>query len=90
MVRDELRRGYAEEDGQVTAGYASVGAAVFDHGSRPIAAVAVTFADDVDARTRDRLGRAAVAAAANVTARISGRHPGGDGRSAAPVPARMS
>jgi len=75
VVRGELRRGYAEEDGQVTARYASVAAAVFDHGSRPIAAVAVTFAGDVDLRTRERLGAAAVAAASTVTARISGRRP---------------
>jgi IclR family acetate operon transcriptional repressor len=87
LVRTEVRRGYAEEDGQVTAGYASVAAAVFDHGSRPIAAVAVTFAGDLDPRTRERLGRAAVAAAATVTARISGRRPKDDGRSEAPSPA---
>lgn len=74
-IRTEKARGYAEEDGQVTAGYASVAAAVFDHGGRPIAAVALTFADDVEPRRRARLGAAAVAAADVVTARISGRRP---------------
>lgn len=75
VIRDEQRRGFAEEDGQVTPGYASVAAPVFDHGGRPIAAVALTFADDVDRATRARLGKAAVAAADTVTARISGRRP---------------
>jgi DNA-binding IclR family transcriptional regulator len=74
-IRVERQRGWAEEDGQVTPGYASVAACVFDHGGRPTAAIAVTFADDVDARRRDRLGAAAVAAADALTARISGRRP---------------
>lgn len=37
------RRGWAVEDGYVTAGFASVAAPVFDHGGRPIAAISVTF-----------------------------------------------
>lgn len=37
------RRGWAVEDGRVSAGTASVAAAVFDHNARPIAAVGVTF-----------------------------------------------
>ena len=75
MVRVERRRGYAEEDGLVTPGYASVAACVFDHGARPTAAVAVTFGSDVAPPQRARLGAAAVAAADAVTARISGRRP---------------
>ncbi|MFN8148349.1 MAG: IclR family transcriptional regulator [Candidatus Nanopelagicales bacterium] len=74
-IRTELAQGYAEEDGEVTAGYASVAAAVFDHGARPIAAVALTFGDDVEPRRRARLGAAAVSAADAITARISGRRP---------------
>ena len=37
-------RGYAVEDGHVTPGLASVGAAVLDHTDHPVAAVAVTYA----------------------------------------------
>jgi DNA-binding IclR family transcriptional regulator len=37
------RRGYAVEDGLVTPGLASVGAAVLDHSGHPVAAVAVTY-----------------------------------------------
>jgi hypothetical protein len=48
---------------------------VFDHGARPVAAVALTFPSSTDRRRRDRLGQAARSAAALVTARISGRGP---------------
>jgi DNA-binding IclR family transcriptional regulator len=73
LLAVERRRGWADEDGEVTEGLASVAAAVFDHGSRPVAAVALTFpAED---GLRDRLGPAAVAAATTLTARISGRAP---------------
>jgi len=75
LVRVERDRGYAEEDGLVTSGYASVAACVFDHGGRPTAAVALTFAADVDVRRRARHGAAVVAAADALTARISGRRP---------------
>ena len=74
-VRRERRQGYAEEDGLVTAGYASVAACVFDHGSRPTAAVALTFAADLGPARRARLGAAAMAAADALTSRISGRRP---------------
>lgn len=37
------QRGYAVEDGLVTPGLASVGAAVLDHTGHPVAAVAVTY-----------------------------------------------
>ena len=37
------RRGWAVEDGYVTAGFASVAAPVLDHGGRPIAAISSTF-----------------------------------------------
>ena len=40
------QRGYAVEDGQVTPGLASVGAAVLDHTAHPVAAVAVTYPAD--------------------------------------------
>jgi DNA-binding IclR family transcriptional regulator len=74
-IRTEKHQGYAEEHGLITAGYASVAACVFDHGSRPTAAVALTFSADVDPRRRARLGSAVVAAADALTGRISGRRP---------------
>jgi DNA-binding IclR family transcriptional regulator len=37
------RAGHAEEDGEVTLGFASVAAAVLDHNAHPVAAVAVTY-----------------------------------------------
>jgi DNA-binding IclR family transcriptional regulator len=39
----ERRRGWAVEDGHVTPGFASVAHPVFDHGARPMAAIAVTL-----------------------------------------------
>lgn len=42
LLRAETDRGWAVEDGYVTAGFATVADAVFDHGGRPIAAVGVT------------------------------------------------
>lgn len=77
VLAAERRRGWASEDGEVTEGFASVAAAVFDHGGRPVAAVALTFDERTDERTRSRLGPAAVAAADAVSARISGRRPVG-------------
>ncbi|SHG44871.1 IclR family transcriptional regulator [Streptoalloteichus hindustanus] len=43
LLTAERRRGWAVEDGYVTAGFASVAAPVFDHGGRPVAAISVTF-----------------------------------------------
>ncbi len=43
LLSAERRRGWAVEDGHVTPGFASVAAAAFDHGGRPVAAVGVTF-----------------------------------------------
>jgi DNA-binding IclR family transcriptional regulator len=43
MLAAERRRGWAVEDGYVTPGFASVAAAAFDHGGRPVAAIGVTF-----------------------------------------------
>jgi DNA-binding IclR family transcriptional regulator len=43
LLSAERQRGWAVEDGYVTADFASVAAPVFDHGGRPIAAISVTF-----------------------------------------------
>jgi DNA-binding IclR family transcriptional regulator len=73
LLADTYRRGWAEEDGEVTDGLASVGAAAFDHTGLPVAALAVTF------RTtgRDRAARAALAARVIAGARELTRRFGG-------------
>ena len=43
ILAEEVRRGWAVEDGYVTAGFASVACPVFDHGGRPAAAISMTF-----------------------------------------------
>ncbi|MGN6521645.1 MAG: IclR family transcriptional regulator [Actinomycetes bacterium] len=74
VLSDERRRGWSCEDEEVTAGYASVAAAARDHTGRPVAAVALTFRRERLAPDRwPELARPAVAAAAQLTARLSGR-----------------
>jgi DNA-binding IclR family transcriptional regulator len=76
VLAEGRRTGYAVEDGEVTPGLASVGAAVHDHTGRPVAGAAVTFeADDVDAAGRAGLARQVRAAAAELTRRIRGHAP---------------
>jgi DNA-binding IclR family transcriptional regulator len=43
LLAAERRRGWAVEDGYVTAGFASVASPVLDHGGRPVAAISTTF-----------------------------------------------
>lgn len=43
LLTETRQRGYATEDGEVTPGFASVAAAVFDHNGHPVAGVAVTY-----------------------------------------------
>jgi DNA-binding IclR family transcriptional regulator len=69
------RRGYAEEDGEVTAGFSSVAAAVLDHAGHPVAGVAVTFT----AEGTDLVQRARAAEQAGRTARELSRRLGGPG-----------
>lgn len=76
------RRGWAAEDGQVTAGAASVAAAVFDHNAMPIAAIGITVphrcVDPPDGRpvcTFDALVPPVRQAVAALTAAIGGRTP---------------
>ncbi len=77
-LRRELARvranGWAEEDGSVTPGFASVAVAVLDHAGLPAASVALTFpAGEVDSAGRAELAGRAARAAAQVAARIRGR-----------------
>ncbi|MGK5533904.1 IclR family transcriptional regulator [Streptomyces sp. URMC 129] len=94
-LRDVLagvrRRGWAVENGEVTAGFSSVAAAVTDHTGRPVAGVAVTFADaDADPAERVRIARRVLATARELTRRAGGRPagvsgaPGRPGRPARP------
>lgn len=67
------RAGYATENGDVTAGFASVAAAVLDHAGHPMAAVAVTFRDaEVATARRAELAQRVIDTAARLTRRISG------------------
>ncbi len=66
------RRGYADEDGEVTAGFSSVGVAVLDHTGHPVAAVAVTYPSEEIAED----GRPALAAQLSRTARELSRRIG--------------
>ena len=74
----ERRLGWSVEDGNVTAGFASVACPVFDHGARPMAAISVTLrhlcADDC-AETWPGLASEVAATASELTTRIGG-HPG--------------
>jgi DNA-binding IclR family transcriptional regulator len=70
------QRGFAVEDGEVTAGFSSVAAAVLDHTGHPVAGVAVTFAaDGVPVQARERLAHAVRDSARELTRRLSGRRP---------------
>ncbi len=70
-------RGYATEDGDVTAEYASVGAAATDRHGYPVAAVGLTFRidaiGDAEAGAWEALGNATARSAAALTARLAGR-----------------
>jgi DNA-binding IclR family transcriptional regulator len=76
------RRGWAQEDGQVTVGTASVAAAVFDHNAMPIAAIGITVSHQCpDAASRrpsctfDDLIQPVLQSVAALTSAIGGRSP---------------
>jgi DNA-binding IclR family transcriptional regulator len=72
LLVDTRRRGYATEDGEVTAGFASVAAAVTDHSGHPVAAVATTYESTTDVDP-DRLVDHVRSTAADLSHRIGGR-----------------
>jgi DNA-binding IclR family transcriptional regulator len=73
LLVDVRRRGYADEDGEVTAGFASVAAAIRDHGGHPVASVAVTFPDrEVSPARRDYLAAHVVHTARAISRRLGG------------------
>jgi DNA-binding IclR family transcriptional regulator len=66
--------GWADEDGEISPDYASVGAQVSDSNGYPVAAVGITFRSDAaDELARKELGRAVHATASTLTARLIGR-----------------
>ena len=69
VLSDTRQRGYAIEDGEVTAGLASVAVAVLDHNQHPVAAVAVTYPEEA---ADTALADAVAATATQLTGRISG------------------
>ncbi len=72
----ERRRGWAEEDGHVTAGLASVAAPAFDHLGRPAAAIGLTFPSaNHPAHQRVQLATTVREAALRLTKRLSGQPP---------------
>lgn len=74
VLADVRATGFAEEDGEVTPGFASVAAAVLDHGGYPAAGLAVTFRrEDVDPDQRGDLAGRVTAAAGQLSRRIGGR-----------------
>ena len=72
VLAETRQRGYAVEDGEVTPGLASVGAAVLDHNDLPLAGVAVTYPADGEADP-GRIADAVRATAAALTRRVRGR-----------------
>jgi DNA-binding IclR family transcriptional regulator len=67
------RRGFAYEDGLITAGMGSVGVPVRDHNGFPVAGVSVTFAADrVDAGARERLANHVARSAEALSRRLGG------------------
>jgi DNA-binding IclR family transcriptional regulator len=69
-----LRDGWAREDGEITADYASVGAAALDRNDYPSAAVGLTFLAAAATEAHwSELGKSVSATAAALTARLQGR-----------------
>lgn len=76
LLVDVRRRGYATEDGEVSSGFASLAAPVFDHSGHPVAAVAVTFpAASLPPGTRETVLTQVGRTAATITRRIGGHMP---------------
>ena len=81
LLVDVRRRGYAIEQGEVTAGFASVAAAVLDHGGHPVAGVAVTY-PEVEG---DQVTQLRLSSAVTRTAHALGRRLGGNVGSPQPL-----
>ncbi len=75
LLDDVRRRGWAAENGDITAGFSSVAAAALDRLGYPAAAVGITFRTDPEEGAGHLADRAAsvVQVAAALTARLAGR-----------------
>jgi len=71
ILAEARQRGHAVENGEITAGFASIAAPVLDHNDLPLAGVAVTYAESAPVDT------AAVAEAVRATAAALSRRVGG-------------
>lgn len=70
LLSETRRRGYAVETGEVTSGFASVAAPVYDHSGLPVAGVAITY--DEQLGEPPALVEAVRTAAAALTRRLGG------------------
>ncbi len=74
LLADARHRGWADEDGEISAGWASVAAAVRDHSGHPVASVALTFPSiETLGPGRQHLADAVARTALTLTRRIDGR-----------------
>lgn len=73
LLVETRKRGWASEVGDVTADYASVGAAALDRNNYPTAAIGLTFRTDAVGAHWDELGSATLSAARALTSRLTGR-----------------
>ncbi len=71
VLGETRRRGHAEEDGEVTPGFASVAVAVLDPNGTPLAGIAATY------DSREQVDLPALVAAVSMTARAVTRRLGG-------------
>ena len=71
LLASERAQGWAEEDGFVVPGFASVAAAAVDHSGRPVASIGLTFRSErVDEATRVDLARATRRTARELSRRL--------------------
>ena len=74
LLDEERRRGYSEEDGFISPGFASLAAAVRNHVQRPVAAIGVTFASQsLDPGERLGLAHRVRWAAEQISTRLGAR-----------------
>ncbi|MEJ2868727.1 IclR family transcriptional regulator [Actinomycetospora sp. OC33-EN08] len=77
LLAVERARGWAREDGMITAGMRSVGACAFDHHGTPVAAFSVTGRGDRATTGEEEIAAATRSAARALTRRLSGTAPAG-------------
>jgi DNA-binding IclR family transcriptional regulator len=74
LLVDTRKRGYAEENGEITHGLASIGVAVLDHNRQPAASVAVTFPSEAaNIEQRAKLSRLIAHTAREIGIRLGAR-----------------